>query len=377
MAEHYPSFVKINDGNEVVELPTEKDGTMLLSSVSSQFPEALGLRFKSESGSWRGVSLSGDNILLTPSGGWGSIEYHAVLPKRVEKRKVVHDDDDFSDEDESPLDKISRMTPKEILSDLVLLNLPFSTTEEDLKSHFSKYGEVKAVEIKRDSHGESRGFGFLSYKTIEAVKSCLSETHTLEGRTLNVTYPKRKEDREVELPMKLFVGRLPAGATTDEVNEYFSEFGEIKDTYLPSPFRGYGFVTFKKKSVVRKVLNCTHRLRGKYLNVNVPQTEKERNVHHDGQWPGPRPYQSAPPMRKDFDNHQMQMPIPIQDYRSLAINSGAHGNQEKDNSQGVGNMAAIFSFFSNAMSSNPNMFSGDHNKGSAGGNYYWSGSKGN
>lgn len=79
--EVYPYYVKVRDDcDDMVEIPTKSDGTMMLSSVKSQFPEAVGLRFKSAAGLWRGVRITG-NILDPPLEGWGDDEYSIVLPK--------------------------------------------------------------------------------------------------------------------------------------------------------------------------------------------------------------------------------------------------------------------------------------------------------
>lgn len=71
------------------------------------------------------------------------------------------------------------------------------------------------------------------------------------------------------MPCKLFVGCLPIKpeATKEELEDYFSQFGEISDVYIPKPYRGFGFVTFQDGNVVQKVLSQTHRLRHSTLNI--------------------------------------------------------------------------------------------------------------
>ena len=77
----YQSFVKIaeNDSStSFMELPKEDDGSLLLSTLTGQFPNAVGLKYKSSSGAWRGIRIS-DNILDAPSAGWGDTVYHITL----------------------------------------------------------------------------------------------------------------------------------------------------------------------------------------------------------------------------------------------------------------------------------------------------------
>ena len=81
---NYPCYVRIGasiGSEDFVELPTEKDGTMLLSTVTSQFPTAVGLRFKSESGSWRGIRVN-EKIMDPPLEGWRNCDYYIVLPRK-------------------------------------------------------------------------------------------------------------------------------------------------------------------------------------------------------------------------------------------------------------------------------------------------------
>lgn len=48
-----------NDADEAIELPLESDRTVLLSTLTSQFPGASGLKYKNpSSGCFRGLKLS-------------------------------------------------------------------------------------------------------------------------------------------------------------------------------------------------------------------------------------------------------------------------------------------------------------------------------
>ena len=74
----YQSFVKVveSDGSDdFMELPVEKDGTLLLSTLNAQFPDAIGLKYKSASGNWGGIR-SENNIMNPPNGGWGEHLYY-------------------------------------------------------------------------------------------------------------------------------------------------------------------------------------------------------------------------------------------------------------------------------------------------------------
>ena len=49
-------------------------------------------------------------------------------------------------------------------------NLPYSLTEDDLKSAFSEFGEVSSANIIMDKmSGQSKGFGFVELQPTEQV----------------------------------------------------------------------------------------------------------------------------------------------------------------------------------------------------------------
>ena len=78
-------YVKIcedESGSGAVEVPSELDGTLLLSTIQAQCPGACGLRYKyEESNSWRGVRLA-DNVLYPPfEDGWANVQYIVVPSK--------------------------------------------------------------------------------------------------------------------------------------------------------------------------------------------------------------------------------------------------------------------------------------------------------
>ena len=82
---------------------------------------------------------------------------------------------------------------------LYVCNVPWTSTEEDLKGHFEQVGEVKsAVIIKDRETGRSRGFGFVEMGNIESAEKAISEFNGKEfaGRPLKVLEAIEREKRE-------------------------------------------------------------------------------------------------------------------------------------------------------------------------------------
>ena len=97
---------------------------------------------------------------------------------------------------------------------------------------------------------------------------------------------------------KIFVGRLPQEANTDDLRHYFGRFGRILDAYIPkvrlrlplfachnilvvstfpipaqdpkrSGHRGFGFVTFADEGVAERVARRSHEILGHEVRLLV------------------------------------------------------------------------------------------------------------
>ena len=75
-------------------------------------------------------------------------------------------------------------------------NLGFQVTDEELKTLFTKYGEVTSAKVVMDREtGRSRGFGFVEMadKAAEEAMKELDGTQ-LDGRSIAVSKAKPKTD---------------------------------------------------------------------------------------------------------------------------------------------------------------------------------------
>lgn len=82
---------------------------------------------------------------------------------------------------------------------LFIAGLPFSSTDQDIKSHFSAAGIVTLVQIITDKFsGRSKGFGFVEFETEEEAAKAITMFHDTEfgGRKLVVAEAKPMEKRE-------------------------------------------------------------------------------------------------------------------------------------------------------------------------------------
>jgi len=78
-------------------------------------------------------------------------------------------------------------------------NMPFDTTEEQLKVAFEAVGPVATVKIITDKYtGRSRGFGFVEMTEETGAQTAVQKLHKslLGGRQLTVNEAKPLESRE-------------------------------------------------------------------------------------------------------------------------------------------------------------------------------------
>lgn len=77
-------------------------------------------------------------------------------------------------------------------------NLPYTTTDDDLKELFAPYGNVVSATVitDRDS-GRSKGFGFVEMETDEEAKAAIEALNgkDFSGRNLVVNEARPREER--------------------------------------------------------------------------------------------------------------------------------------------------------------------------------------
>ncbi|KAK2445735.1 heterogeneous nuclear ribonucleoprotein [Trifolium repens] len=178
------------------------------------------------------------------------------------------------------------------------------TTEDNLKHHFSKYGNVLLSTISFDRTTRiPRGFGFVTFSDISSAHNALQDTHVILGKKVEVrkAIPRSEQQQQNQLQnrrgysysnyecnsdyirtKKIFVGGLPANMFVEEFKRYFEKFGKITDvvvmqdsvTHRP---RGFGFITFDSEDSVQNVMMK------KFHDLNGRQVEVKRAVPREGE----------------------------------------------------------------------------------------------
>jgi len=138
---------------------------------------------------------------------------------------------------------------------LIVRNLNWDSKDEDVKTLYEKFGTVEECTIKRhkDSN-KSKGFAVVKFAKDSMVDEAMSSRpHELDGRTLEphragpIQYAKKLEARYK--CNEIFIGGYVAEVTEDDLREYFGQFGNIEEVYIPKDKKDdtkvRGFATIK------------------------------------------------------------------------------------------------------------------------------------
>ncbi len=91
-------------------------------------------------------------------------------------------------------------------------NLSYGTTEDELRGHFSQFGQIEDVKLIIDyGTGRSKGFGFVTYASEKECEAAVEKSNGIElgGRALRVNIAR--EDNRSGGP-RGSAGRRPGGA---------------------------------------------------------------------------------------------------------------------------------------------------------------------
>lgn len=161
------------------------------------------------------------------------------------------------------------------------------TTEESLKDYFSLWGNIVDCVIMREGkNGPSRGFGFVTFDSSQAVDDCLKvKRHELDNWEIE---PKRSvpKGEAQSRTRKIFVGGLASTATEADVEDYFTKLcaksgtGKVVDVDLkrdkenPNRLRGFAFVTFDSEEIVEKICSISfHQIKMKQCEVKKAESQ--------------------------------------------------------------------------------------------------------
>jgi len=132
--------------------------------------------------------------------------------------------------------------------------LPQDAKEADIKGHFGQYGEIESITLKTDmATGRSRGFCFIVYKTTEGLEKAVEQSeHNIQNKKVAVKKAQAKQG-------KVYIGKLPADLSDDDIKNHMATFGTIANIEQPfdkmkSERKNFCFITYEREDVAKKLL---------------------------------------------------------------------------------------------------------------------------
>ncbi|OAY78553.1 Polyadenylate-binding protein 2, partial [Ananas comosus] len=197
-------------------------------------------------------------------------------------------------------------------------NLSESTTEENLKEIFGKFGEITSVVVMREGDGKSRCFGFVNFENPDDAAQAVQELNgkKFDDKEWYVGKAQKKFERERELKGRfeqsiqeaadkqqgtnLYIKNLDDSIEDEKLKELFSEFGTITSCKVmrdPNGVsRGSGFVAFKSPEDASRALAEMNgkMISGKPLYVAPAQRKEDRRARLQAQFAQLRPVAMPP-----------------------------------------------------------------------------------
>lgn len=163
-------------------------------------------------------------------------------------------------------------TSGEEIRSIFVGRLSWNVDNDWLAQEFAECGEIESAHVQMDRNtGRSRGFGYVHFKTVDAVEKAIAlNGKEIDGRAVNIdkSNPRDKKtstekraqafgDTSSPPSAVLFVGNLSFGVNEDALWETFGEHGDVKSVRVPTDRdtgkpKGFAYVEFSEVGVAKQ-----------------------------------------------------------------------------------------------------------------------------
>ena len=233
--------------------------------------------------------------------------------KSKEEEESEFDDEEKEQKDESSnnneeLEEKNKINNKKKTNGIFISGIPYSTTEEELKNLFSKYGTIIEIKLpKYQDSGRNRGYCHIYYDSKKsAIKAIQLNNYTIGKRYITVEMAKmNREELNDEIKIKkynkinqskvpincvtAFIKNLPYEITEKEVGDKFRSCGKIKSIRFVynsknKKFKGFCFIDFLEHKSLLKALELNGKnLNGRILKVDFEEGKPKKGYKYDNE----------------------------------------------------------------------------------------------
>ena len=184
--------------------------------------------------------------------------------QRMNRKKYKTSDD--AESKESTVDEAEKLSRT-----IFVGNISIDATKKELKSIFSKYGNVESIRfrsvpvagpkhskkvaiLKKEFHPERNTMNaYIVYEEKSETEKALAAKGTeFKGMHLRVDLAAKKA---INNKQSVFIGNLPFNVNEEDVRKHFSQCGDVDDVRVirdkkTGAGKGFGYVTFKERESV-------------------------------------------------------------------------------------------------------------------------------
>lgn len=165
--------------------------------------------------------------------------------------------------------------------------IPREATQGQIIGYFSQFGKVSSFQLPmHQERGFPKGFAFMSFQSEQEKLLVLSQQqHYILGKKLTVREAvkhstARKLTRRLK-SLKIFVKGLKSDAKQEEIEKFFSQFGEVDRVLFSvhsntTRFKGYCFVVMRDRAVFERLVKLGKlKFKGKLILLEQAQSDKQ------------------------------------------------------------------------------------------------------
>lgn len=197
-----------------------------------------------------------------------------------------------------------------LFTNVYVKNFGEDMSDDQLKSMFTKFGNITSYRIMNKDDGKSKGFGFVAFEEPDAAEQAVTELNgkeIVEGKPMYVGRAQKKAERQQELKRRfeqlkiermnryqgvnLYVKNLDDTIDDDRLRKEFTPFGTITSAKVSVMMedgrsKGFGFVCFSSpEEATKAVTDMNGRIVGtKPLYVALAQRKEDRKAHLASQY---------------------------------------------------------------------------------------------
>ncbi|KAG4301745.1 hypothetical protein PCK1_001982 [Pneumocystis canis] len=169
-------------------------------------------------------------------------------------------------------------------------NLDASIDNKALHDTFTAFGNILSCKVAVDELGNSKGYGFVHYKTSESAEAAIKHVNgmLLNNKKVYVGHHVSKKDRQSKFDaMKanftnIYVKNIDPEVSETEFQELFKKYGNVTSSSLSvdenGKSRGFGFVNYENHEDAARAVEELHdtEYRDRKLYVSRAQKKHER-----------------------------------------------------------------------------------------------------